>query len=178
MHACRRCPWGHGKTTFLKIWTAHLRKQHFPVVEFNAWETDYSGNPFATLSSELTESLQQSADKSLALTIQHFKRQAARVARRAAPTIAQGIGTAFPIVGRSLGQVAATLLKDNVSAHEENQKLARVGFKKLLIALLQRFVRFVRVCQASGTQTWGQSGDNIGSAVPGIMGLSHFTSMT
>ncbi len=32
--------WGAGKTTFLRMWAGHLRKLGFPVVEFNAWETD------------------------------------------------------------------------------------------------------------------------------------------
>ena len=45
--------WGTGKTTFLAMWTHHLRKIKFPVVEFNAWETDFSGDPFIALSTEL-----------------------------------------------------------------------------------------------------------------------------
>ena len=49
--------WGAGKTTFLRMWTQYLRNQGFPVVEFNAWETDYSEEPFVTLSTELTEGL-------------------------------------------------------------------------------------------------------------------------
>ena len=115
-------PWGHGKTTFLKMWAAYLRRQQFPVVEFNAWETDYSGNPFVTLSSELTEGLQKSFDRSLSVTIQHFKNQASKVARRTAPSIAQAIGIAIPVVGPTLGQVTASILKDSLSAHEENQR--------------------------------------------------------
>ena len=114
--------WGHGKTTFLKIWTAHLRQQGFPAVEFNAWETDYSGNPFITLSTELTKGFQESADRSLSMKIQNLRKQASRIARRAAPTVAQGVATVIPVVGTSLGQVAASLLKDNLSAYEENQR--------------------------------------------------------
>ena len=44
--------WGAGKTTFLKMWAQQLRGQGFPIVEFNAWETDYSGDPFVALASE------------------------------------------------------------------------------------------------------------------------------
>ena len=50
-------PWGAGKTTFLKMWSRHLSKQKFAVVEFNAWETDFSEDPFVSLYSELEESL-------------------------------------------------------------------------------------------------------------------------
>ena len=49
--------WGAGKTTFLKMWAQHMRNQGFPVVEFNAWETDFSQDPFIALSSELQQSL-------------------------------------------------------------------------------------------------------------------------
>ena len=51
--------WGNGKTTFLRIWTQYLRNHKFPVVEFNAWETDFSGDPFVALSTELTDGLKK-----------------------------------------------------------------------------------------------------------------------
>ena len=41
--------WGAGKTTFLKLWAQHLRNEQYPVVEYNAWETDYASHPFAAL---------------------------------------------------------------------------------------------------------------------------------
>ena len=50
--------WGTGKTTFLDMWEWHLRNQEFPVVRFNAWETDFSDDPFVAFASELIESLE------------------------------------------------------------------------------------------------------------------------
>ena len=47
-------PWGAGKTTFLRMWSQHLRNQKFTVVEFNAWETDFTDDPFMALCAELT----------------------------------------------------------------------------------------------------------------------------
>ncbi len=55
--------WGTGKTTFLKMWAHHLRKNQFPVVEFNAWETDFSGNPFIALCTELAEGVKNNPNK-------------------------------------------------------------------------------------------------------------------
>ena len=46
-------PWGAGKTTFLKMWSQHLRNQKYVVVEFNAWKTDFSQDPFMALCAEL-----------------------------------------------------------------------------------------------------------------------------
>jgi len=47
--------WGNGKTTFLKIWAQFLRNNNFNVVEFNAWETDFSSDPFEALTAELMD---------------------------------------------------------------------------------------------------------------------------
>ena len=55
--------WGTGKTTFLAMWAHHLRKIKFPVVEFNAWETDFSGDPFIALSTELAEGMKNNPNK-------------------------------------------------------------------------------------------------------------------
>lgn len=62
--------WGAGKTTFLKMWAQHLRNEGFPVVEFNAWETDFTGEPFVALSSEITEELRGWEDQAVKQKIQ------------------------------------------------------------------------------------------------------------
>ena len=57
-------PWGAGKTTFLRMWEQHLRNQEVPVVSFNAWDTDFSGDPFIALSEEISAELEQFKSKS------------------------------------------------------------------------------------------------------------------
>lgn len=52
-------PWGTGKTTFIKMWTQHLRNEKFPVVMFNAWENDFADKPLVALTAELTEGLRE-----------------------------------------------------------------------------------------------------------------------
>ena len=49
--------WGNGKTTFLNMWKQYLLIEGFPVVSFNAWETDFAGSPFVALASELLSTL-------------------------------------------------------------------------------------------------------------------------
>ena len=49
--------WRAGKTTFLKMWSQHLRNEQFPTVEFDAWETDHAADPFVAIVTELTEGL-------------------------------------------------------------------------------------------------------------------------
>jgi hypothetical protein len=51
--------WGMGKTTFLRMWAQHLRGERHPVVEFNAWETDFTWDPFFALWSEISAQFAQ-----------------------------------------------------------------------------------------------------------------------
>lgn len=56
--------WGSGKTTFLQMWSQQLRNNGFPMIIFNAWETDFSNDPIIALSSELLSGLQEYASDS------------------------------------------------------------------------------------------------------------------
>ena len=118
--------WGAGKTTFLRIWSQHLRNQEFPVVGFNAWETDHSGDPFVALSSELTEGLQEYKDEPLAQKIGETKKAAKEVFRRALPGIIRvttaGILDVSPLMEKELGQTLASYAKDRLSEYQEAQK--------------------------------------------------------
>ena len=116
--------WGNGKTTFLRIWVQHLRNQGFPVVEFNAWETDFSGDPFVALSAELTEGLQES-DEQLATKIAATKKVAKEVLRRTIPGAIRlataGILDVGPLLEKEVGQALASYAKDRLSEYRESQ---------------------------------------------------------
>lgn len=77
--------WGGGKTTFIKLWAAHLRNEGFAVAEFNAWETDFSGDPFVALSSKLQLQFEAAPSDKFAGTTEHFAKAVKRVALRTAP---------------------------------------------------------------------------------------------
>lgn len=47
--------WGTGKTTFLRMWKAHLLQQKYRVIYLNAWEIDYVEDPIVALVSEIEE---------------------------------------------------------------------------------------------------------------------------
>jgi hypothetical protein len=48
-------PWGMGKTTFVRIWQAHLENKGYPTCYFNAWESDFTADPFIALLSHIRE---------------------------------------------------------------------------------------------------------------------------
>ena len=118
--------WGNGKTTFLRIWAQYLRNQKFPVVEFNAWETDFSGDPFVALSTELTEGLRKYDDKPLAAKIDDTKKKAEEVLRRAVPSVIRlatvGILDVGPLMEQEVGQALASYAKDRLSEYHEAKK--------------------------------------------------------
>ena len=111
--------WGAGKTTFLKIWSQHLRNNGFPVVEFNAWETDHAGDPFVALSSELTKGLRECEGTDKGLT-EKITNAATEVLRRVNPGLVQSAiaGIPIPIVAPAL----AFLAKKRLSGYQAAQK--------------------------------------------------------
>ena len=118
--------WGNGKTTFLRVWSQHLRNQRFPVVKFNAWETDFSGDPFVALSTELTEGLREYADEPLAEKIDETKKAAKEVLRRAVPGVIRvataGILNVGPLLEKEVGQALASYAEARLSEYKEAQK--------------------------------------------------------
>ena len=77
--------WGGGKTTFLKMWAVHLRREGFAVAEFNAWETDFSGDPFVALSAKLQEQLDDAEADDAGQLGERFRVAAKKIALRALP---------------------------------------------------------------------------------------------
>ena len=117
--------WGNGKTTFLRIWAQYLRNQGFPVVEFNAWETDFSGDPFVALSTEMTEGLREYTDETLATKIDNTRKVAKEVIRRAVPGLIRvataGILDVNPLLEKELGQALASCAEKRLSEYQETQ---------------------------------------------------------
>jgi hypothetical protein len=48
--------WGSGKTFFLKHWYEDVKQEH-PSIYFDAWKTDYSQNPFISITSSFLKAL-------------------------------------------------------------------------------------------------------------------------
>lgn len=46
-------PWGTGKTTFLKMWEAQLKKDGYSTVYFNSWKNDFVEDPYIAFIGEL-----------------------------------------------------------------------------------------------------------------------------
>ena len=119
-------PWGTGKTTFLKMWSQHLRNNNFRVVEFNAWETDFSEDPFVAISAELTNRLHDDTDTSLSEKINVAKKAATKVALRAIPGVIRvataGILDVAPLLEKEIGDAIASYAKDRLAQYQETRQ--------------------------------------------------------
>ena len=114
--------WGNGKTTFLNIWAQYLRNQGFPIVKFNAWETDFSGDPFVALSKELTGGLKEYTHESMAQTIEDTTKA---VLLSAVPGLIQLGAAGIPVVGQALASYAEGRLSAYQQAKESVPEFRR-----------------------------------------------------
>ena len=125
--------WGAGKITFIKMWAKHLRNEGFPVVEFNAWETDFASDPFLAISSELTEALRQLPAGSL--QAYKIKRFAIATMKVAGKQIVPSALEAIPLAGPALGGIARGAIgyldADRLSAYQKERQSVS-GFKEAL----------------------------------------------
>lgn len=86
-------PWGTGKTFFLKNWHQSEMENARACIYFNAWETDFSGDPFVSLVASIRDQLvsiigpfQKAED-----VIKEFTKRASRTLIAATPAITKGI---------------------------------------------------------------------------------------
>ena len=117
--------WGTGKTTFINMWIQHLRNDGFKVVNLNAWETDFTGDPFLAISSEVTAQLEDSQNQSLTEKLFSTRTAAVEVAKRAAPAIIRvataGILDITPLIEKEIGQALGSFAEDRLSRFKEDR---------------------------------------------------------
>lgn len=112
--------WGNGKTTFLKIWHQYLVNAEFPVVQFNAWETDFAGDPFLALCTELTDELEAYAN--LADKIASTRKCAKKIMRRALPGLVRaltyGILDLDSVLEGEIDKAVASIAEDSFTEYK------------------------------------------------------------
>ena len=122
-------PWGTGKTTFLKMLVQSLRDQAFTVVAFNAWETDFSEDPFVALSSEITDGLKGSRRRLSAL-----KRASSELVRAMQPWLSVG-ASAIPHAGPPIAAVLEQLLANKAEKSQSDYTAGKKAIQKFKRAL-------------------------------------------
>jgi Cdc6-like AAA superfamily ATPase len=127
-------PWGTGKTTFVKLWQAHLKQQGNQAIYFNAWETDFAEDPLIVLVSELNKWL-KSCNESVASTfIEKSKKVLPSIAKQTAigltkalTLIAVDSQEVERVISEAMGNITGDLI-DNFNKQSE----AIQQFKKII----------------------------------------------
>lgn len=138
-------PWGGGKTTFLRMWEALLKRENQATFYFNAWDSDYSDDPLLSFMSTMDEVLQvpkgvRDAKKkpvSIGASIgRHALPQIVEVATagivkaKLLKELADGVG----LSPEAVGEIAQSVARERLSAHKE-QKASLGAFRRQLIEL-------------------------------------------
>jgi KAP family P-loop domain len=125
---CIDSPWGGGKTTFLRLWEAHLASSEAEVLYFDAWKTDFAADPLVAFVGEIAELAEKRVTTSTAAaSIKAVKTLGAKIAKRALPVAAKlvtaGFITADDFTEGAAAGLAEQLAEDAVQAYESGKKL-------------------------------------------------------
>lgn len=85
--------WGAGKTTFVKMWQAHLKKQHkVQSIYFSAWEDDFSKEPLISILGELSSYIDEklSMKSEIKEGFEKAKELGGKIIKRGLPALIKG----------------------------------------------------------------------------------------
>jgi hypothetical protein len=130
-------PWGTGKTTFIKMWQAHLNKKKCVSLYFNAWESDFSTDPLIAFVAEIS-SLMQSTQKENGSYKPHLEKArkfATALAKRALPTALRlgsaGMLNLDALSEEVIGDAAAINISDAIDIYTAEKTLMAQFHEKL-----------------------------------------------
>lgn len=135
---CIDAAWGEGKTTFLQMWAQMLRNEKFPVIWFNAWENDFSDDPFVCLLGEVGSAIDSVAEENKSKAqayLDQAKKCATMIARRSIPVAAKlltaGLVETDKIVEQTLAGLAEQIAKEQIEKYEKAKQTLK-GFRESL----------------------------------------------
>ena len=126
--------WGDGKTTLINMWARQLKNEHFRVINYNAWETDFTDDPFLALSEEIVEQLSDYKDTALSLAA--LRRTASTLMKEMMPSAVSFALSMSPIpfvglTGPAIQKLLGHWL-DNRQSSYSGQKTALKDFRQKL----------------------------------------------
>jgi len=127
--------WGAGKTYFLKRWSKDLFVD-YPIVYIDAWQQDYSDDPFLTVIAAIIKQLQAQAKFNITIP-----KSAVSMFKAVAPAIAQGLTK--KISGIDLDELHTLLFteEDEESEDKESVKQNSSEFSPAIKALAQNLIK-------------------------------------
>lgn len=137
-------PWGTGKSTFINMWMAQLKAKGFPCLCFNAWDSDFTGDPLVSFIGEMRVGLDLSSKNTETPTVAEAyfskgKQLLGTLARKSAPwaikVLTQGALDLEGIKDSAIADLTESLAKEKIEQYEADKNTI-VDFK----AHLKKFV--------------------------------------
>ena len=121
--------WGEGKTTFLKMWQADLKKSGFQCVYYDAWASDFCRDSFPSMVAELKEFFSGSENETVAEKISKEGAAVVKAMMKILPSSLAGFVGGREVVQAAVNEVFGEW--EPVAAYSEYRK-ALEAFKSSL----------------------------------------------
>src|SRR5690242_375000 len=97
-------PWGEGKTTFSRMWRAHLAAEKLHAIYYDAYASDYFEDPFVSFSGEILALVKRKLADVTGITESQiaFKKTAVEVGKKLA-----GVATKIALKAATMGAIEA-----------------------------------------------------------------------
>lgn len=122
-------PWGSGKSFFIELWEKHLSNNHYRCITFNAWENDFTKDPFLTIIGELSVSIETREDipSEIKEKFNTVKKHATPIAKHLLKSVVKvttGISLDLEDTGieRAIGDGVANISGSYLEQYQESKK--------------------------------------------------------
>lgn len=129
--------WGSGKTTFVKLWKAYLKKEmSIDSIYFSAWEDDFSKEPLISLLGELNTHLKNvDVDKNIQQKFKEIKIIASSIIKKSLPSLVKFSTAGILDIEKDFEKALSSLTEagtlEMIENHEKTKDEIK-NFKKLL----------------------------------------------
>lgn len=150
---CLNAPWGGGKTTFIKMWEKYLEQNNYISLYFNAWENDFSNEPFVSIFSEISMQLSDIAtqdEETIKTVVQELKEKGVNLFNKTLP-LAVKLLTLNTLDSddikdmfegseeKAIADFLSKMTEEQIQNHE-NSKSVREEFKNILSNFAQTII--------------------------------------
>ncbi len=136
--------WGSGKTTFIKLWQAYLKKEHqVNSIYFSAWEDDFSKDPLVSILGELSSYIDENFkdDTEIADRWAELKDVGGKIIRRGLPALIKGSTAGVIDVDRgiesAIGAMTESVAKELIDSYAKD-KAVTIEFRSSMNQILEQ----------------------------------------